>query len=47
MLKKEEIVEKVKNKGFWAGVLTAFAGFLGGAYGAPEFFVKLIQLIGG
>lgn len=47
MFTKKEVVEKVKNKGFWAGVLTAFAGFLGGAYGAPEFFVKLIQLIGG
>lgn len=43
----ENIKEKIKNKGFWAGVLTAAAGFLGGAYGAPEFFVKLITLIGG
>ena len=47
MFTKEEIKEKIKNKGFWAGILTAAAGFLGGAYGAPEFFIKLVQLIGG
>lgn len=41
------IKEKVKNKGFWAGILTAAAGFLAGSYGAPEFLVKLINLIGG
>ena len=39
--------EKAKNKGFWAGVLTAFAGLIGGSLSAPDFMIKLIQLIGG
>lgn len=43
----EKLKEKIKNKGFWAGILTAAAGLLGGAYGAPEFLIKLINLIGG
>lgn len=43
----ENAKEKIKNKSFWAGVLTAAAGFLAGSYGAPEFLVKLITLIGG
>lgn len=43
----ETVKEKMKNKGFWAGILTAAAGFLGGAYGAPELIIKLINLIGG
>lgn len=47
MLKKEEIEEKLKNKGFWAGVLTAAAGFLAGSYSVPDLIVKLVQLIGG
>lgn len=47
MFTKDEVKEKVTNKGFWAGVLTTIAGFLAGSYGAPEFFIKLISLIGG
>lgn len=42
-----KIVDKFKNKGFWAGVLTAAAGLLTGAVSAPEFLINLIQLIGG
>lgn len=41
------ILEKIKNKSFWAGVLTAIASLLGGSISAPEFFINLIQLIGG
>jgi len=43
----EKIKEKLKNKGFWAGILTATAGFLAGAYEVPELIIKLINLIGG
>lgn len=43
----ENIKEKMKTKGFWAGVLTATAGFLAGSYTAPDLIVKLINLIGG
>ncbi len=39
--------EKLKNKGFWAGVLTALAGVVGGSLTVPEFMVQLIHLIGG
>ncbi len=39
--------DKFKNKGFWAGVLTALAGLVGGSLSAPEFMVQLIHLIGG
>lgn len=43
----EKIKNKLANKGFWAGVMTAAAGLLTGAMSAPEFFINLIQLIGG
>lgn len=42
-----KFVEKLKNKGFWVGLLTAVAGFVGGSMTAPDFFVALVQLIGG
>lgn len=41
------VKEKLKNKGFWAGVLTALAGVVGGALSVPEFMIELIKLIGG
>lgn len=43
----QKILEKLKNKGFWAGILTAAGGLVGGALTVPEFMVKLINLIGG
>ena len=42
-----KFTEKLKNKGFWCGLLTAIAGFVGGSITAPDFFVALVQLIGG
>lgn len=42
-----DLKEKAKNKGFWAGILTAIAGLIGGSLSAPDFMIKLIQLIGG
>lgn len=42
-----ELKEKVKNKGFWCGLLTAFAGFIGGSLTVPDFIIELIHLIGG
>lgn len=39
--------EKLKNKGFWVGLLTAVAGFVGGSITAPDFFIQIVQLIGG
>ena len=36
-----------KNKSFWAGIFTAVAGLIGGSVTAPEFFINLINLIGG
>lgn len=41
------ILEKAKNKSFWAGVLTALAGLVGGSLSAPEFLISIINLIGG
>lgn len=41
------IKEKLKNRGFWAGVLTATASLITGALSAPEYFINLIKLIGG
>ncbi len=43
----EKIKEKFKNKSFWAGIFTAVAGLIGGSVTAPEFFINLINLIGG
>lgn len=43
----DNVKEKVKNKGFWAGVLTTLAGLIGGTISAPEFFINLIKLLGG
>lgn len=43
----EKIKVKLKNKGFWAGVLTATASLIAGSVTAPEYFINLIQLIGG
>lgn len=42
------IKEKLKNRGFWAGVATAIAGILAGTLSAPEAIINVIQsLIGG
>lgn len=43
----KDIKEKLRNKGFWAGLLTAVAGLVGGSLTAPEFMIHLITLIGG
>ncbi len=43
----EKVKEKLKNRGFWCGVLTSLAGLVGGSLSAPDFFIKLIQIIGG
>lgn len=40
-------VEKLKNRGFWVGLLTAVAGFVGGSMTAPDFFIALVHLFGG
>ena len=42
-----DLKEKAKNKGFWAGLLTAIAGLIGGSMTAPDFMIQLIKLIGG
>lgn len=43
-----QILEKLKNKSFWAGVATAVAGILTGALSAPEAIVNVLtSLIGG
>ncbi len=44
---KIDVKEKIKNKGFWAGILTALAGLIGGSISAPDFMIELIKLIGG
>ena len=41
------ISEKLKNKGFWAGLLTAVGAFIGGSLTAPEFICELVHLFGG
>lgn len=41
------IKEKLKSRGFWACILSAFAGFVGGNVSAPDFIINLIKLIGG
>ncbi|MBO6290590.1 MAG: hypothetical protein J6N45_09785 [Alphaproteobacteria bacterium] len=46
-MESAKIKEKLKNRGFWAGILTALAGLVGGSLSAPDFMIKLIQLIGG
>ena len=41
-----QILDKLKNKGFWAGVATAIGGIL--ALSAPEAIINILtQLIGG
>lgn len=42
-----KFAEKLKNKGFWVGLLTAVAGFVGGSMTAPDFFIYLVNLFGG
>lgn len=46
-MEKVAIKEKIKNKGFWAGLLTALAGLVGGSLAVPDFMIELIKLIGG
>ncbi len=42
------IKEKLKNRGFWAGIATAIAGVLAGTLSAPEAVINVIKsLIGG
>lgn len=43
-----KIIEKLKNKGFWAGVATAVSGILAGTLTAPEAIINILtNLIGG
>ncbi len=43
-----QILNKLKNKGFWAGVATAVAGILAGTLSAPEAILSVLTaLIGG
>ena len=43
-----QILDKLKNKGFWAGGATSFGGFLAVTLSAPvAIFNILTQLIGG
>ncbi len=43
-----QILEKLKNRGFWAGVATAIGGVLAGTLSAPEAILNLLtNLIGG
>lgn len=43
-----QILEKLKNRGFWAGVATAIGGILAGTLSAPEAILNLLtNLIGG
>lgn len=42
------ILEKLKNRGFWAGVATAVAGILAGTLSAPEAIINVLtNLLGG
>lgn len=41
------IKDTIKNRSFWAGILTALAGLVGGSLSAPEFLINIINLIGG
>lgn len=43
----EKIKNTIKTKGFWAGICTALAGLIGGSLTVPDFFITLINLIGG
>ena len=44
----EKIKEKIKNRGFWAGVCTTIGAVLAGTLSAPDAVINLIQqLIGG
>lgn len=43
-----QILEKLKNRGFWAGVATAVAGILAGTLSAPEAIINILtSLMGG
>ena len=43
-----EILNKLENRGFWAGVATTIAGVLAGTLSAPEAILNLLtSLIGG
>lgn len=43
-----QIIDKLKNRGFWAGVATAVAGILAGTLSAPEAIINILtSLIGG
>lgn len=43
----ENLKNKIKNKGFWCGILTAVAGLIGGSLTAPEALIQFINLFGG
>lgn len=43
-----QVLAKLKNRGFWAGIATAVAGVLAGTLSAPEAIINILtQLIGG
>lgn len=42
-----QILNKLKNRSFWAGVATTVAGFLAGTLSVPEAIINFINLIGG
>lgn len=43
-----KIKEKLKNKGFWAGIATAIGAVLAGTLSAPEAIINILtSLIGG
>lgn len=42
-----KILEKFKNKGFWAGLLTGLGSLLAGSLTVPEFIISIINMIGG
>lgn len=42
-----KLLNAVKNKSFWGGVLTALGGVLAGTLAIPDAIIQLVQLIGG
>ena len=42
-----KFLEKLKNRGFWAGILTAAAGLIGGSMTAPEALIQFVNLLSG
>lgn len=42
-----KIIDALKSKTFWGGVLTALGGVLTGALTIPDALIQLVHLIGG